>query len=125
MGHAARGAALAQRGAAARARGAALGRLFGASLIPLYEELAWGAHWWRYRNCLQIGHVPVYIVAAEAIIGLGLSALGYGALRVHSLRAAAILGIAAGLTTILGGTVGWGVVEFICQGARPFWDYPG
>ena len=60
-------------------RGAVLGSLLGASLIPLYEQLAWGAHWWRYRRCLQIGHVPIYIVAAEALIGAGLSGLGYGA----------------------------------------------
>ena len=39
-------------------------------------EMAWGAHWWRCRNCLLCGQVPVYIVAAEAIIGTGLALLG-------------------------------------------------
>ena len=101
------------------AGGAALGGLMGASLIPLYEELAWGANWWRYRHCLQISHVPVYIVAAEAIIGAGLAGLGYGALRTCSPRAAVFLGTAAGLVTIAGGVIGWGVVEFLCRGARP------
>ena len=104
-------------------RGTALGALLGGSLIPWYEELAWGAHWWRYRNCLQVGHVPVYIVAAEGIIGAGLSVLGYGALRTRPARAA-LLGVPAGLVTILGGTIGWGLVEFLCRGARPGWGLP-
>ena len=106
------------------ARGAALTGLLGASLIPLYEQLAWGAHWWRYRPCLQIGHVPVYIVAAEAVIGAGLAGLGYGALRTCSPRAAVFFGAAVGLVTIPGGIIGWGAVEFIGRGARPLWATP-
>ena len=105
-------------------RGAALAGLLGALLIPLYEQLAWGAHWWRYQNCLRIGHVPVYIVAAEALIGAGLAGLGYRALRTCSPRAAVFLGAAVGLVTIPGGVVGWGVVEFIGRGARPLWAFP-
>ena len=102
----------------------ALGSLAGGSLIPLYEELAWRAHWWSYRNCLQVGHVPVYIVVAEAIIGVGLAVLGHAALRVCSTRAAMLLGVAVGAVTILGGILGWGLVEFICRGARPNWNFP-
>ena len=105
-------------------RGTALGGLLlGAVLIPAYEELAWGARWWRYQHCLCIGHTPVYIVLAEAIIGAGLAGLGRGALRWCTARAAVGLGLAVGVVTILGGTVGWGVVEFIGRGARPAWPW--
>lgn len=102
-------------------RGTGLAGLLSALLIPLYEQLAWGANWWRYRHCLLTGHVPVYIVATEAIIGAGLSILGYGTLRMCSPRVAVLLGAVSGLVTILGGIVGWGLVEFICRGARPVW----
>lgn len=105
-------------------RGTALGGLLSTVLIPAYEELAYGARWWRYQHCLCIGHTPVYIVLAEAIIGVSLTALGCGAMRRCTLRGACGLGLAAGLMTILGGTVGWGLVEFIGRGARPAWPLP-
>ena len=104
-------------------RGASLTGLLGAILIPFYEQMAWGANWWRYRNCLLLGHTPVYIVVAEAIIGVGLATLGHLALRAGSPRAAIPLGAAAGLVTILGGTIGWGAVEFLCLRARPAWPF--
>lgn len=102
-------------------RGTLLTGLFGATLIPGYEELAWGANWWRYRDCLVVGHTPVYIVVAEALIGAGLALLGHLALRSRPLPGAAILGASTGLVTILGGVIGWGLIEFIGQGARPAW----
>ena len=102
-------------------RGALLTGLLGAILIPFYERMAWGANWWRYRNCLLVGHAPVYIVVAEAIIGVGLAILGHLVLRIGSLRAAFPFGAAAGMVTIFGGVVGWGMVEFICRHARPAW----
>lgn len=102
-------------------RGALLTGLTGALLIPFYEEMAWGANWWRYRNCLLIGHTPVYIVFAEGIIGAGLALLGYLAMRVCTAWSAVTLGACAGLVTLLGGVVGWGAVEFICRGVRPLW----
>ena len=104
-------------------RGALLTGLLGATLIPFYEQMAWGAHWWRYRNCLLLGHAPVYIVVAEAVIGVGLATLGHLALRIGSPRAAIPLGAAAGLVTICGGTIGWGLVEFLCRRARPVWPF--
>ena len=106
-------AAMARYGAA---RGALLAGVLGALLIPFYEEMAWGAHWWRYRNCLQIGHTPVYIVVAEAVIGVVLAFLGHFALRARSVREAVLLGSGAGLLTILGGMIGWGLVEFLGRG---------
>lgn len=100
-------------------RGAALSGLLGALLIPFYEEMAYGAHWWRYTGCWMLGHTPVYIIVAEALIGAALALLGYFALAARSLRQALGIGALAGLATILGGLVGWGLVEFIGRGARP------
>ncbi len=100
-------------------RGALLSGVLGSLLIPFYEEMAWGANWWRYRHCFRLGHTPVYIMVAEAVIGAGLAVMGHLVLRRCSIRAALLLGAAAGVVTILGGTVGWGLVEFICRGERP------
>lgn len=104
-------------------RGVAVAGGLGSLLIPCYEELAWGAHWWRYQHCLRLGHTPVYILVAEAVIGAGLALLGYFALRVCSLRASLGLGVAAGLVTLVGGIVGWGTVEFLGRGMRPGWMF--
>lgn len=103
--------------------GALLTGALAAILIPFYEQMAWGANWWRYRGCLLLGHAPVYIVVAEAAIGVGLAWLGHLALRACSWRAAVPLGLAGGLVTILGGAAGWGSVEFLCRGARPAWPF--
>lgn len=105
-------------------RGTLLTGLLGALLIPCYEELAWGANWWRYRDCLMVGHTPVYLILAEGVIGAGLALMGHFALRTRcSGRQAVLLGAAAGLTTLLGGTLGWGLVEFLGRGARPTWTW--
>ena len=105
-------------------RGALLTGLLGALLIPCYEEMAWGANWWRYRGCRMVGHTPVYIVVAEAVIGAGLALLGHFALRARTTgRVAVLLGAVGGLATLLGGTLGWGLVEFLGQGARPAWGW--
>ena len=103
------------------ARGALLTGLLGALLIPFYEEMAWGAHWWRYENCLMLGHTPVYIIVAEFVIGAGLALWGHFTLRTDSYRRAALLGAVAGLVTVLGGILGWGLVEFLGRGMRPVW----
>ena len=58
-------------------------------------------------------------MVAEAVIGAGLTVLGYVALRVCSTRSAILLGVATGAVTILSGILGWGLVEFICRGAHP------
>ena len=104
-------------------RGVLLTGVLGASLIPFYEEMAWGAHWWRYKNCLMLGHTPVYIIVAEFVIGAGLALWGHLTLEARSLKAAALLGAVAGLITVIGGLVGWGLVEFLGRGARPVWPF--
>ncbi len=43
--------------------------LVGASYVPSYEYLARGAGFWTYHNCRMIlGVVPIYVIAAEAMI---------------------------------------------------------
>lgn len=94
-----------------------------ALLIPFYEEMAYGAHWWRYERCWQLGHTPVYIVVAEALIGAALALMGYAALQMRSRVQALGLGVLGGLTTMMGGLIGWGLVEFLGRGARPSWPF--
>lgn len=106
-----------------KSRGALLTGALSALLIPGYEELAYGAHWWRYVRCWQVGHTPVYIVVAEALIGAALAFLGFFALRARSRLHAFGLGALAGLATLGGGLMGWGIVEFLGRGARPTWPF--
>ncbi len=93
-------------------RGLALTALLGAVNIPFYEEMAFHAHWWRYRNCRLLGHTPVYIIAAELIIGLTLAPLAARAMRVGATwRDAGMAGLMGGLSTVWGGLIGYGLVE--------------
>jgi len=95
-----------------RERGLALTALLGAVNIPFYEEMAFHAHWWRYQNCRLLGHTPVYIIAAELIIGLALAPLAAWAMRGGATwRDAGLAGLAGGLSTIWGGLIGYGLVE--------------
>ena len=105
-------------------RGVLMTGALGGVLIPVYEHLAREANWWRYQHCLLIGHVPVYIVVAEAVIGAGLALLGRLVLRGGSWWAVVLFGVAAGGWMILGGVVGWGTVEFLGRNARPLWPFP-
>ena len=100
-------------------RGALLCGALGALLIPFYEEMAWGANWWRYENCLLISRTPLYIIVCEAFIGAGIALWGYWNLRQSNLKASLVLGLAAGVLIIFSGILGWGLVEFLARGARP------
>ncbi len=94
------------------AGGMALTALLGAVNIPFYEEMAYHAHWWQYHNCRRIGHTPLYIIAAEMVIGLTLGPLAIRAMHVDSTwRIAAVAGLVGGLSTIWGGLIGYGLVE--------------
>jgi len=99
-------------------RGALFCALLGAVNIPFYEEMAFYAHWWRYQNCLMVGHTPVYIVVAELLIGAALGPLARVPLRDDSRRKALAAGALAGAATIAGGLVGYGLVERIPQWLR-------
>ena len=94
-------------------RGAILGATLGLVNIPFYEEMAYHAHWWQYIHCRMFGHTPFYIVIAEGVIGLALGPLAALALNSRDFRQAALLGILGGLSTIAGGMIGYGLVEFI------------
>lgn len=83
----------------------------GAVNIPFYEEMAFHAHWWSYQNCRMLGHTPIYIVVAELLIGLTLGPLARVAVRDRSWRRAALAGAIGGLGTIVGGLIGYGLVE--------------
>ncbi len=95
------------------AKGAVLSAIIGAINIPFYEEMARYAHWWEYQFCRMLPHThtPVYIVVAELLIGLSLGPLARVALRHASWRDAALAGLLAGIVTIVGGLVGFGVAE--------------
>lgn len=98
-------------------KGLALASVIGAIQIPVYEELAYHAGWWRYQNCRMLGHTPVYIVVAEALIVAGIAPLARLVLAKSSnIKAAVILGALAGLWTTLSGMLGYGVAEFIPNG---------
>ncbi len=93
-------------------KGMALTALLGAVNIPFYEEMAYHAHWWQYRNCRMLGHTPVYIAAAEMVIGLTLGPLAIRAMHADATwRSALIAGLVGGLSTIWGGLIGYGLVE--------------
>ena len=93
-------------------RGMALTALLGAVNIPFYEEMAYHAHWWQYRNCRMLGHTPLYIVVAEMVIGLTLGPLAIRAMHADATwRNALVAGIIGGLSTIWGGLIGYGLVE--------------
>ena len=93
-------------------RGMVLTALLGAVNIPFYEEMAFHAHWWRYRNCRVIGHTPLYIIVAELVIGLTLGPLAVRSMHENATwRQAALAGLIGGFSTIWGGLIGYGLVE--------------
>ena len=96
-------------------RGALLTALIGAVNIPFYEQMAYHTHWWAYKNCLMINHAPVYVIVAELFIGAALAPLARIALRGPHLSDAVWAGLLGGLSTIVGGLIGYGMVEKIPQ----------
>jgi hypothetical protein len=100
-----------------RVKGAALCALIGAVNIPFYEEMAFHAHWWSYRSCLMLGHTPFYIIIAEMIIGAALAPLALLALNAKTFMEAARIGLVAGTSTIVGGLIGYGLVEVLLKNA--------
>ena len=99
-------------------RGLALALLMGLIHIPLYEELAYHAHWWRYVHCRQILHTPLYIIVAEGLIVAGIAPLARQVLEKAGFRQAAAIGLLAGLWTVVAGMIGYGLCEFIPNGLR-------
>jgi len=97
--------------------GAALCAIIGAVNIPFYEEMAYHAHWWSYHSCRMIGHTPVYIIVAESIIGACLAPLAKSALEATLQVNVIKSGLVAGLSTIIGGLIGYGAIEVVLKNA--------
>jgi hypothetical protein len=97
-------------------RGLLLAALIGAIQIPLYEELAYGSNWWHYRNCRMLGHTPLYIILAEALIVMGIAPLAKIVLERPGWRQALALGLLGGIVTVIAGMIGYGLCEFIPNG---------
>ena len=102
------------------ARAVLLTAVLGAINIPFYEEMAYHAHWWRYRHCRMAAlpgrfgsHTPLYIIIAELVIGASLAPLARIALRDGSWRRAFWAGTLGGIFTIAGGLIGYGLMERI------------
>ncbi len=96
-------------------KGAALTALLGAVNIPFYEEMARHCNWWAYQNCRMLPgtHTPLYIIVAELCIGMALGLLARETLQATSAKQALQTGLLAGLATIVGGLIGYGLVERI------------
>lgn len=101
-------------------RGILLTAMLGAITIPFYEEMAFHAHWWQYVRCRMaaepgrfLSHTPLYIIIAELVIGASLAPLARHALRGEAWRTAVGAGVLGGLATILGGLLGFGLMERI------------
>jgi hypothetical protein len=99
-------------------KGAVLTATLGAINIPFYEEMAYHLHLWQYTNCLRFSHTPYYIVVAEFIIAIALAPAARYALK--GTKPALIAGLVGGVATIIGGLVGYGLVEVIIGGRWPF-----
>ncbi len=102
------------------ARGVLLAAVLGAINIPFYEAMAYHAHWWRYGHCRmaalpgsRLSHTPLYIILAELVIGASLGPLARMALQSQSWGTAIFAGLLGGLATVIGGLIGYGLVERI------------
>ncbi|MDX1931522.1 MAG: hypothetical protein SFU56_02840 [Capsulimonadales bacterium] len=93
--------------------GAFLTALLGAVNIPFYEEMARYANWWQYRDCRMLPgtHTPLYIILAELFIGFCLAPLAHRTLKEGSWSRAVLYGVLGGLSTIIGGLIGYGLPE--------------
>ena len=92
-------------------RGAAMTAFVGAVGLPFYEQMAFRTHWWQYRHCRMIGHAPVYIIVAELCIGFCLAPLARHALHGPTMKHAFFAGFLGGAATIVGGLIGFGLIE--------------
>ena len=81
--------------------------LVGALYIPFYEQLAYTAEWWEYKNCALLCQTPIFVILAEGILVLLLPFLLLGFVDLNKFfsienprknwRTAALLGILQGI----------------------------
>lgn len=69
--------------------------LFGALMVPFYEEMAYYARWWQYTPVWRLGHTPVYVIVFEGLVAAALPLL-VGGLLARPLRAAITRGLLMG-----------------------------
>jgi hypothetical protein len=42
--------------------------VLGAAAMAIFEELARGAHWWRYLNCRMADNIPYHLVVSYVFV---------------------------------------------------------
>lgn len=84
----------------------ALTGLFGALMVPFYEEMAYYARWWQYAPVWRIGHTPVYVIVFEGLVAAALPLL-VGGLLARPLRAAAVRGLLMGCWMPVAAFLAW------------------
>lgn len=79
---------------------------WGALNIPLYEELAYYANWWRYAAAPHIGHTPLYVLLFEGLVAAALPWLLADVTR-RSWRAVALRALILGVWTPWAALIAW------------------
>jgi len=79
---------------------------WGALNIPLYEELAYYANWWRYAAAPHIGHTPFYVLLFEGLIAATLPWLLADVTR-RTWRAVAFRALILGVWTPSAALIAW------------------
>lgn len=90
-----------------RWKAALISGIWGAIQIPLYEEMAYYAGWWRYRPThLMIGHTPIYVLLFEGLV-VALLAFLYDRLERRSWSQVAVIGLLLGIWMPIAALVAW------------------
>ncbi|HEU5440068.1 MAG TPA: hypothetical protein VFU88_12335 [Ktedonobacterales bacterium] len=83
-----------------------LAGIFGALMVPFYEEMAYYARWWQYTPVWRIGHTPVYVIVFEGLVAAALPLLVAGLLA-RPLRAAMMRGLLVGCWMPVAAFLAW------------------
>lgn len=81
--------------------------IWGAIQIPLYEEMAYYAQWWRYKPThLMIGHTPLYVLLFEGLVVAALPLL-YDRIERRAWPHVVIIGFVLGAWMPITALVSW------------------
>ena len=81
--------------------------LWGAVQIPLYEEMAYYGHWWRYRPThLMLGHTPLYVMLFEGLVVAALPLL-YDRIERRAWPQVALIGLIIGAWMPVAALLAW------------------
>ncbi len=83
--------------------------VWGALNIPLYEELAYYANWWRYAAAPHLGHTPLYVMLFEGLVAAALPLL-LANLAQRSWRAVALRAMLLGVWTPWAALIAWLII---------------